>query len=400
MSRELDLVLFGATGTTGRLVAEHLARARPSLRWAIAGRDARALAATRETLSAIDPALRALPLVVADARDADAMGALARRTRVACTTVGPYAQRGLALVAACAAEGTHYCDVTGETPFVRASIDAFDERARASGARIVHCCGFDSIPSDLGTWLLHEHLTSIGDRLVSARLRVVRLRGAISAGTLATMIALFAAAADPRVRALLEDPYALDPRGGPAGPALRDQRGPRLDEDTGRWTAPFVMAPINTRVVRRTSALLGRAFHYDEALETGDGPIGLARAIAVSSALATLYGAALVPASRALLESLLPAFDDPDDGRRGGAFRIEIRADGAAGAVARAVIEGERDPGYEETAVMLGESALCLAGDELSSPGGVTTPAVAMGSALARRLRGAGMRLSIQTPAR
>ncbi len=399
----LDVILFGATGFTGRLTAAYLARRSPALRWAIAGRNRARLAALRDELAAIDPAARSIELLVVDCTDVDAVDAVVRRTRVACTAAGPYDVLGMPLVAACAARGVHYCDVTGETPFIRASIDAHHDRAVASGARVVHCCGFDSIPSDLGVLLLHRHLAAHGDRLRAARTRVVRLRARASRGTAETLLDLYARSVGAD-RDLLADPYALDPRDAPARPAQRDQLGPRLDADTDRWTAPFVMAPINTRVVRRSNALLGfaygRGFLYDEALDTGPGYAGFVAATAISTALASLYAAAVVPPSRALLSRLLPWLGDgPDaDERQSGFFRLEIRADSTGGRRLRAVVEADGDPGYDETAKMLAEAALCLAEDELDSPGGVLTPAVAMGASLAARLRAAGMGMRVEVP--
>jgi short subunit dehydrogenase-like uncharacterized protein len=403
-SRDLDVVLFGATGFTGRLVAEYLARRGPALRWALAGRSHHRLAALRDELAAVDPAAASLPLLVVDSADAAAVHAVVRRARVVCTTVGPYGALGMPLVAACAAQGVHYCDVTGETPFIRAAIDAHHARAAATGARIVHCCGFDSVPSDLGVHLLHRHLAAQGDRLRAARTRVVRLRARPSRGTAATLLDLYAQSAAPTHRDLLADPYALDPRDAPPRPPQRDQLGPRLDADTQRWTAPFVMAPINTRVVRRSNALLGfaygRGFLYDEALDTGPGYAGFVGAAAVSAALASLYTVAVVPPAHAVLARLLPWLGEgPDeDERRGGFFRLEIRAESVGGRRLRAVVEADGDPGYDETAKMLAESALCLAEDPLDTPGGVLTPAVAMGGSLVARLRAAGVGLRVEVP--
>ncbi len=401
---DFDLVLFGATGFTGRLVAGYLARRAPSLRWALAGRSPARLAALRDDLGRIDPNVRDLPLLRVDLADPAAVDAVVGRTRVVCTAAGPYSALGTALVAACAARGVHYCDVAGETPFVRASIDAHHTRAAATGARIVHCCGFDSVPSDLGVLLLHRYLAARHDRLRVAHTRVVRLRAQASAGTAATLLDLYARSVDPADCDLLADPYALDPRDAPARPPQRDQLGPRLDPDTGRWTAPFVMAPINTRVVRRSNALAGfaygRDFLYDEALETGPGPAGFMGAVTVSAALASLYAAAVVPPARALLSQLLPWLGEgPDPAARGrGFFRLEIRAQSVAGRRLRAVIEADGDPGYDETAKMLAESALCLAHDPLACPGGVLTPAFALGTALVARLRATGMGLRVEVP--
>lgn len=393
--RDLDLVLFGATGVTGRLVARHLAARAPRLRWALAGRDLARLAAVRDELR-VDVAL-----LTADASSASAAHDVAARARVVCSAAGPFGKLGLALVRACAEHGTHYCDVAGEPLFLRASIDAVHARAHATGARIVHACGFDSVPSDLGVHALHRHVASRGDALASTRYRVVALRGALSAGTLATLVEQYAASSDPETRARLDDVHLLDPDVPPdRRVAHRDPMGPRLDRDTGRFTAPFVMAPINTRVVRRTDALLGYAygpaFRYDEALDIGPGPLGLARATAIGSALASLYAVAVNPLSRAAAARLLPLLGTtPADGA---GFRVEIRADTVWGRRVRAVVAAPADPGYEATAWFLGESALSLAHDPLATPGGVTTPAAALGETLPARLRDVGLTLRVEVP--
>lgn len=393
--RDFDIVLFGATGFTGQLVAEYLTRKKAGVRWALAGRSRDKLERVRRDLGTVDPSAGELPIVVADSFDRAAMDDVARRARVVCTTVGPYAKYGEPLVAACAEAGTGYCDLTGETPWIRRMIDAYHDRAAATGARVVHCCGFDSIPSDLGVLMLHDHLAQQGDRLAEARCRVVRVKGGVSGGTAASMMAIFENVRDPAVRRALADPYVLDPDGSPRGPDRPDFMGPKRDAD-GRWTAPFVMAGVNTRVVRRSNALLdhayGRDFRYDEAFDTGAGLGGLAKAIGVSTAMAAV-AVAVLPAGRRLLARFLPA---PGEGpsreeRERGRFRLEIRAKSAAGQQLVGVIAGNLDPGYGQTAVMLGESALCLAQDELSARGGVLTPAASMGMKLVDRLRAAGM---------
>lgn len=399
--RDFDVVLFGATGFTGQLVAEYLVRRRSGARLALGGRSRAKLEQVRSDLAAVDPAARDLPLITGDSLDPAAMADLARRARVVCTTVGPYYRHGGPLAAACAEHGTSYCDLTGETPFMRRSIDDNHARAAATGARIVHACGFDSIPSDLGVLILHDHVTSRGDRLLEAHLRVVRMKGGMSGGTAASTLTLFENLGDPVVRRSLADPYALDPDGGSGGLDGRDTLLPSRDPGTGHFAGPFVMAGVNTRVVRRSNALSGHAygkdFRYDEAIDTGSGLGGLTRALGISAA--TLMGGALaaLPPTRAILGRFLPS---PGEGpsreqRERGSFRVEIRGLTARGDHPVSVVAGDLDPGYGQTAVMLGESALCLAQDDLSSKGGVTTPAVAMGMKLVERLRAAGMTLRV-----
>jgi short subunit dehydrogenase-like uncharacterized protein len=399
-NRPFDLVLFGASGYTGQLVAEYLAAHRPlGTRWAIAGRSPAKLGDVRQKLAAIDASLAELPILQADSDDEASLAALTGKTRVVCSTVGPYARYGKKLVAACAEQGTDYCDLCGEPQFIREAIDRYGARAKETGARIVPGCGFDSLPSDLGVFLLHEHFRGQGSRLASATFYLRAMKGGFSGGTIASMLNMMAEVRrDPAVFSLFTDPYALNPdRERDRGPDGPDLSRPRFDEDEQTWLAPFVMAAINTRVVRRSNALLGFAygkdFRYAEVMTTGKGPAGWAKAAAISSALATVQGLGALAPTRRVLESLLPsAGEGPSkSSREGGFFKIRIVGRSADGARAVARVEGDRDPGYGETAKMLGESALCLAFDDLPKEGGLLTSAVAMGSVLIERLRRAGM---------
>jgi short subunit dehydrogenase-like uncharacterized protein len=403
--RDFDVVLWGATGFTGRLVAEYLARAPHArgLRWALAGRDRKKLEGVRSELGAIDGALAELPILVGDAGDAASLDAIAPRARVVCTTVGPYARYGSELVGACARAGTDYCDLTGEAQWIRRMIDAHHDRAKETGARIVHTCGFDSIPSDLGVLMLQEHMRERhGGRCSAVRYYCVELKGGPSGGTIASMMAVMdEVRGDPAVRRMLMNPYSLNPDPDDRGPDGRDQMGVRYAEDLGQWTGPFLMASINVRVVRRSNALLGfpwgRDFRYSEAMGFGRGPKGFARATAFTAGMGAAIGAVSVPALRRVLQKRLPA---PGEGpsaeeRERGFFVIRLIADGETKAGAKLRLQGEvrgtSDPGYGETSKMLGESALCLAKDDLPSKGGVLTPATAMGMRLVERLRAAGM---------
>jgi short subunit dehydrogenase-like uncharacterized protein len=397
--RELDLVLFGATGFTGKLVAGYLAQRRPLLRWAIGGRSKEKLEQLR-----VDLDLPSLPLVVHDSLDATSMTALARRARVICSTVGPYAEWGSPLVASCAAEGTHYCDLSGEPDWVRAMIDAHHQQAVTSGARIVPSCGFDSIPSDLGVLILGEHFAKQGRRLASARLRVTSLRGGASGGTIASALGIAKRMRDPAVRRIVGDPYALNPEGERQGPDRDEPLGPRRDSATGHWLAPFIMAAANTRVVRRSNALAGypwgRDFRYEEVFDTGAGAKGLASAMAMSAGTVA-FGAAIavVPG---LVARVLPApGQGPDrETREHGRFRITIDGIADDGAIAHAHVAADRDPGYGATAVILGEAAVCLAGDGLPARAGLLTPGTAMGDILIDRLRAAGIRFGVDSSTR
>lgn len=409
--RRFDVVLWGATGFTGQLTAEYLVRRHggEGLRLALAGRSRDKLERVRQGLADIDARAADLPLLEGDSLDAASLDALARDARVVCSTVGPYAKYGAALVRACVDAGTHYCDLTGEPQFVRAMIDEHHERARERGTRIVHCCGFDSIPSDLGTWMFFEDARErLGVTLHQVKLITGRIKGGVSGGTIASMMQVLEdVKADRSLLRTLGNPYGLNPRGEMRGPDTSDQRGVRYDDDLGGWTGPFVMASINTRVVRRTNALLeygyGRDFRYSECSGTGRGPKGLARATQLAAGVAGVMAGAAFGPTRSLLLSKLPA---PGEGpsraeREAGSFEIHLigkghDADGQNHTL-RARVVGQADPGYGETAKMLGESALCLALDDLQSPGGVITPAYAMASPLLDRLRAQGMEFSVSS---
>jgi short subunit dehydrogenase-like uncharacterized protein len=394
-ARDHDIVVYGATGFVGVLTAKYLAEhGPPDVRIALGGRSQSKLERTRDELG-VD-----WPLVVADSQDRDAVAALAGSTRVVATTVGPYFKYGKPLVEACAAAGTHYADLTGEVLFMRWAIDAADAQARASGARIVHTCGFDSIPSDIGTLLLHEAAQAEGHGDLEETSFVVKaMRGGASGGTIdSARTTVDEVKKDRATRRILADPYALSPNRD-AEPDLgseRDSIKPIRDDRLGGWLAPFVMGSVNTRVVRRSNALANHAygprFRYRELMRTGDGPLGLAKAAGVSGGLAGLFAGLATPGARQLLDRVLP---DPGEGpdekaRERGFFNIDIHAKTSSGALLRCEIRVQGDPGYKATAVMLGESALCLALDDLPETAGVLTPASALGHALADRLDAAG----------
>jgi short subunit dehydrogenase-like uncharacterized protein len=408
--RTYDLILWGATGFTGRLVAEYLIthyadQDRP--RWALAGRDTAKLSALRDDLARLHPRASSLNLLQADSNDLASLRALAAQTRVVCSTVGPYYLYGTSLVQACATEGTDYCDLTGEAPWIVETIEQFHALATQNQARIVHCCGFDSIPSDLGTLMVQEHaITTHGRPCDRVSYVVERASGGFSGGTVASMINLFSRIGNPKIRRSLGNPYALYPEGTPPGPDRGDQQGPAWDNDLQQWTGPFVMAAINTRVVRRSNALLGfrygPQFRYREVTGCGKGPKGLARALALSAGL-TAFGAGIMfgPTRDLLSRYVLPK---PGEGPsretiEKGHFRIKIHGsaeaqNGKPGFHLVGVVAGVRDPGYGETAKMLSESALCLAlqSEQLPGPkGGILTPASAMGTKLIERLRAAKM---------
>ncbi len=404
--REFDVIVVGATGFTGSLVAEYLCErygVGADLRWAVAARNQQKLSALRESLGS--PAA-SLPVIIADTLDARSMSDLAQRTRVVLTTVGPYARYGSELVAACAENGTHYCDLAGEVQWIRRMIDAHDATARQSGARIVHCCGFDSIPMDIGAWFLQQQARErYGAYCDSIVLLVKAMKGGASGGTMASIMNVMREArADREVARVLARPYSLNPEGGPRGPDRSDQRGIRFDVDAQNWTAPFIMATVNTRVVRRSHALLGypwgESFRYHEAIRTGRGIGGWSRSAMITAGLAGLVGAASFGWSRGLLERYVlpkPGTGPDAAAREKGFFNLEQIGRLADGRQIRGRITGDRDPGYGSTSKMLAESAVCLALDELDSAGGVLTPAAAMAAPLLQRLQAnAGLSFEIR----
>lgn len=407
-SRPHDIVLWGATGFTGRLLAEYLVRTRADgdLRLALGGRNRSKLEALRATLADIEPAAGELPVLLGDSFDAASLDAIASSAEVVCSTVGPYIEYGAELVAACVRNGTDYCDLTGEVPFIRQTIDRHHAAAQETGARIVHSCGFDSIPSDLGTLMMQEAMRERhGIPCDAVKLFAGESRGGVGGGTVASLLNLLEKARKDRsIRRLLADPYALNPEGEREGPDGPGQKGTRFDEDLGMWTGPFVMASVNTRVVRRSNALLGyrygRAFRYAEAMSFGRGPRGFLMANAVTGFVLAFAAAATLPVTRALLQrTVLPApGEGPDaEARERGFFVMRLigKAQTREGepVLLRGRVEGRRDPGYAGTAVMLGESARSLAvdGAALDCPGGVRTPASCMGMTLVERLREADM---------
>ena len=397
--REFDVILHGATGFVGSLTAAHLATNAAKARVGISGRSKDKLLALRDSLG-VD-----WSVVVADAADPAALRELARSTRAVATTVGPYAKYGMPLVRACADAGTNYADLTGEVLFVRQSADECHHLARASGARIVHSAGFDSVPSDLGVLLLHERVAVDGEgTMEDTALLLVSMRGGVSGGTIDSMrLQGDALKADPSLRPAVADPYALssDRAGESAVGRVRDSALPTHDPLLERWVAPFVMGPFNSRIVRRSNSLqhfaYGPDFRYREVMSVGQSPLAPLLGAAVSAGLGGLAaGMALTP-TRRLLDRVLPKPGEGPSGKvqSSGHFRIEVHTRTSTGAQYVATVAAEGDPGYAATAVMLGQSALCLGLDDLAADGGVLTPAVAMGDHLVARLRAEGFELTV-----
>jgi short subunit dehydrogenase-like uncharacterized protein len=404
--RPLDLVLYGATGFVGRLTADYLAQQAPGdARIALAGRSRERLEDLRTSLG---KAASGWETIVADSQDRAALEDMAARARAVATSVGPYRRYGMPLVEACAAAGTHYADLSGEITFVHETARRLHPRAERTGARIVHGCGFDSIPSDLGVLLLHRAAQADGaGELEETTLAVHRVKGGFSGGTVASLTGMIdELKASPELRRAVMDPYALSPDRS-AEPDLGRQldlvplgRDPEL----GRWVGPFIMAPANARIVRRSNSLqgwaYGRRFRYREVMTFGSGPTAPFKAAGLSAALAGLAGGLALPPTRALLARFAP---DPGEGpseeqQRKGFFRLEIHTRTSSGARYLCRVAAQGDPGYAATAVMFGESALCLArdGDRLPDRAGVLTPATALGEVLADRLRAAGQTFEVR----
>lgn len=398
-AREFDVVLWGATGATGRRAAHHLAAriGDGGVAWAIGGRDRARLEAVRETLPG---AGRTVRMLIGDSHDRAFMAEMAARTRVVASTVGPFARHGTELVEACARTGTNYCDLTGEVQWMRAMIDAHQAVAEETGARIVQACGHDSIPSDLGVQFLQETaMRRHGRPCRRVTTRVTRMKGGFSGGTAGSFLdAMERRETDPAFDALSADPYALNPEGERQGPDGPDRMMPltvRYDETLKAWTKPYFMAPMNAKVVRRTNALLGypygRDFGYAETAMTTGGPGGWLAAMRDALFGRALLIAMAIPATRRLLKRhVLPK---PGEGpsaalRETGYYELVQVGEMPDGTILKARITGQGDPAVESTTRMLAEAALCLAedADRIRVGGGFWTPASALGPLLRDRI--------------
>lgn len=406
--REFDIVLYGATGFVGKLTAEYLVKAGGDARIALAGRSTDRLAKVRDTLG---PAARSWPLLEADASSPSTLDAMAARTQVVITTVGPYTRYGLPLVGACAAAGTDYADLTGEAMFVRNSIDLHHKQAADTGARIVHACGFDSVPSDLTVYALYRAARDDGTGELGDTDYVVRLSGALSGGTIASgMEMMQTASSDSDARRQIYDPYTLstdraaEPELG-RQPDLPWRRGRDIAPELGSvWTAGFMMAPYNTRIVRRSNALLdwvyGRQFRYTEHMSVGSSFLAPVSSAMITGVMSGMFGLGnryfrLLP--RRLVERVAPKPGTGPDAaaRERGFYQVETYTTTTDGARYVAKMAQQGDPGYKATSVLLGECGLALAldRDNLSDLRGVLTPVAAMGDVLLARLPAAGVTL-------
>jgi short subunit dehydrogenase-like uncharacterized protein len=379
-SSKFDIVVYGATGFTGQLVAEYLAAnytGKGDPKWAMAGRSLDKLASVRDAIGA--PA--DIALIQADASDPASLKAMVDQTKSVVSTVGPYQLYGSDLVAICAATGTDYFDLCGEPVWMRQMIDAHEATAKSSGARIVFSCGFDSLPFELGVFFVQEAAKkALGAPAARVKGRVRKMKGTFSGGTAASMRAIFVAAAkDPSLIALLRNPFVLTP--GFEGPKQPPGNKPMLDEELDSWTAPFVMANINTRNIHRSNLLMGfpygKEFVYDEMMMTGPGEKGEERAKLVAAANTA--------------EKMGPGGPKPGEGpskeeRENGLYDLLFVAIAADGKQVRVAVRGDRDPGYGSTSKMISECAICLLRDTPDVPAGIWTPGAAMGDKLIKRL--------------
>ena len=392
--RQYEIILYGASGFTGQLVAEYLATAQSDLKWAIAGRNRQKLEQVRDKLK-----MPELPIVIADSHDTEQLTQMVRQTQTVISTVGPYAQYGTPLLETCAREGTHYCDLTGEAQWMAGVFEHINPIAQESGARLVHCCGFDSIPSDLSVYFLQQQFKArYGGYASHISGRMGRASGGVSGGTVASlMFVAEQASKDASIRDTVMDPYALYPANVTPGNDVPDQASIAWDENFESWTGPFVMAAINTKVVRRSHALAGlpygEGFRYDESQLCGNRT----KALLSAGGLGVVMAGIFFSPTRAILKKMLPdPGEGPDEATRNNGF-FEFWAHGTDGTHHLKVkVSGQRDPGYGATSRMLAQAGLCLSRDALNVGGGIWTPASAMGDELLRRLPDVDVRFSVE----
>ncbi len=392
--RQYEIILYGASGFTGELVAEYLGAEHPDLRWAIAGRNQQKLEALRLKLG-----LPGLPILIADSHNTEQLATLVRQTQTVISTVGPYAQYGTPLLETCAREGTHYCDLTGEAQWMAAVFEDVNPIAQASGARLVHCCGFDSIPSDLSVYFLQQQFKERFGRYAShVAGRMGRAAGGVSGGTVASLMYVAEQASkDTRIRETVMDPYALYPANVTPGDDVPDQTGIAWDENFESWTGPFVMAAINTKVVRRSHALAGLPYGQDFRYDESQLCSSRTKALLSAGGLGAVMAGTFFSPTRAVLKKVLPdPGEGPDEATRNNGF-FEFWAHGTDGTHHLKVkVSGQRDPGYGATSRMLAQAGLCLSRDTLSVEGGIWTPASAMGNALLTRLPAVDIHFTVE----
>ena len=410
-NREFDIVIWGATGFVGRLVADHLTGeyTPAELTVALGGRNETALEDLAHRLSTDHEDWDDIPIILGDATDKASLNDLAERTTVVCTTVGPYTKYGTPLVEACIDAGTDYCDLTGEITWIREMIDLYHDKAVEADVRIVHSCGFDSIPADLGTKLVQTHAIDEYDTPCElVRIYVEDGEGGVSGGTLASVLAMVEATeSDPLARQTLKNPYSLAPAGQRDGVDTGEQRGVRRDPLRSQWTAPSPMAAVNERIIRRSNALLGypwgQEFRCKEVLPTNSGVGGAFAAGGIAVGIGVGMAALSVGFVRSGLERFV--FPAPGEGPtqeeiKSGHFTVSVIGRGTTPDgpfTVECEIGADQDPGYGATSKMLGEAAMCLSQEKTESTlsGGILTPASGIGDPLAERLRAVGLTVRV-----
>ncbi len=392
-----QLIVYGATSFVGQLLTRYLFErhgVNGDLQWAIAGRSQSKLNELRQSLGS---AAQALPIVLADAADEAALTAMCQQTKVVVSTVGPYVLYGSTLVKVCAHTGTDYCDLTGEPQWIAQMIEQYEATAQKNGARIVHCCGFDSIPSDLGTYYLQQQANQqFGQACTRVKLRVKAIKGGMSGGTVGSMTEMIKEAShNAALRKLMANPYALCPSSSQSKPKQPNLQFAEYDADAKAWSAPFIMAGINTKIVHRSNAIsdyaYGQDFIYDETMLTGRGVVGGAMAVGAAIGMAGFVAAVALPPTRHVLEHfILPkAGEGPTPKQQlNGFYDIRLFGVTASGQGLTAKVTGDRDPGYGSTAKILGEAAVCLALEvsKEDKAGGFWTPSTVFGNKLVHRL--------------
>jgi short subunit dehydrogenase-like uncharacterized protein len=389
---QYDLIIFGATSFVGQILSSYMVdNIDADTTWAIAGRSEKKLQKLKKSLGS---KAKQLPILIADSADESALNSMCQQSRIIVSTVGPYALFGETLVKVCAETGTDYCDLTGETQFIQLMLERYEATAKKSGARIVHCCGFDSIPSDLGAHFLQQQSqAAFGCSSEKIQMRVKTIKGAASGGTIASMLNIFKEASnDPKMRHDLQNPYSLCPAAGFSARQINTVS--EYNDRLNSWAAPFVMAAVNTRVVHRSNALLdkqyGDNFTYDEGMLTGDGLKGRLASSALTLGLAAFaIGGALSP-TRWVLEKVLPKAGEgpsPTD-QENGCYDLRFLGTTNNGDELQVKVTGDKDPGYGSTAKMLSQAALCMANDikKDADSGGFWTPASLMAEPLTERL--------------
>ena len=398
--KQFDIVIWGASSFTGKLVTEYIFNKYGStkIKWAIAGRNLDKLEKVRSQVADKD-----IPIFIADSFDEDSLSKFVKKTKVVCSTVGPYSLYGTKLVKVCLENNTNYCDITGEAHWIRALIDNFHEEAKSKKIKIVNSCGFDSIPSDMGVYFIQNEIKKVYKSYAkSIKMRVAGIRGGISGGTYGSINNLLKEAyADRNVFKVLNNPYGLNPKDKMEGMDKKDLRKIIFDKESNSWIYPFIMAGINTKIVRRSNALsnfkYGKDFRYEEATMSGKGISGFWKAVL---AVFPLVMVGLNPNSflKKIVNSFMPK---PGEGpglekRKNGFYnlRFYVTIDDKNKAFAKVI--GDSDPGYDSTSKMLAESALCLAFDRLPENYGVVTPSFSMGDKLLDRLNhNAGLKFEL-----